>query len=354
MDAAETKTSILVVDDDDIALEMIEHYLSQEGFLVHTALDGREALELLETREIHIVITDWEMPVMNGLELCRHIRQRFTEHYIYCILLTSRGRHEEIVEGMASGADDFMVKPFNPPELLARINAGIRLVGLETRDLVIFAMARLAESRDTETGEHLERVRQYSRCLAEAMARMPRFADVIDGEFIRLIYQTSPLHDIGKVGIPDGVLLKPGKLTADEFEVMKRHTLLGADTLDAALKKFPRARFLRMARDIAASHHEKWDGTGYPYGLSGTSIPLAARIVAVADVYDALTTRRIYKEAYSTEYAEKVILESSGQHFDPDVVSAFEACKDEFVQFVHRYADPIEESSGITTGGHST
>ncbi|RCS40390.1 response regulator [Bremerella cremea] len=341
----ENKTSVLVVDDDDIALEMIEHYLSLENFLVYTAFDGREALEILDEHEIHIVITDWEMPVMNGLELCREIRQRYTEHYIYCILLTSRGRHEEIVEGMASGADDFMVKPFNPPELLARINAGIRLVGLETRDLVIFAMARLAESRDTETGEHLERVREYSRCLARAMANMPQFADVIDGEFIRLIYQTSPLHDIGKVGIPDGVLLKPGKLTAEEFEVMKKHTILGADTLDAALKKFPRARFLRMARDIAAAHHEKWDGSGYPYGLSGTDIPLSARIVAVADVYDALTTRRIYKDAYPTDYAEKVIRENSGKHFDPNVVTAFENCKDQFVQLVDRYSDATSEEA---------
>ncbi|PQO46431.1 HD domain-containing phosphohydrolase [Blastopirellula marina] len=337
-----TRTSILVVDDDDIAVEMIGSCLSREGFQVFTATDGREALELLEQNDIQIVVTDWEMPAINGLQLCREIRHRFTEHYIYCILLTSRGRNEEIVEGMASGADDFMVKPFNPPELLARINAGLRLVGLETRDLVIFAMARLAESRDTETGQHLERVRQYSRRLAQEMAQMPEFQDVIDGEFIRLIYQTSPLHDIGKVGIPDGVLLKPGKLTSDEFEVMKKHTILGADTLDAALKKFPHARFLRMARDIAASHHEKWNGDGYPQGLAGEEIPLAARIVAVADVYDALTTRRIYKDAYSTEFAEKTILENAGKHFDPDIVTAFQRCMGDFVQLVEKYADPIE------------
>lgn len=341
----ETRTGILVVDDDDIALEMIDSCLSREGFQVFTAIDGKEALALLEQNDIQIVVTDWEMPVINGLQLCREIRQRFTEHYIYCILLTSRGRNEEIVEGMASGADDFMVKPFNPPELLARINAGLRLVGLETRDLVIFAMARLAESRDTETGQHLERVRQYSRRLAQEMANMSEFADVIDGEFIRLIYQTSPLHDIGKVGVPDGVLLKPGKLTDDEFEVMKKHTILGADTLDAALKKFPHARFLRMARDIAASHHEKWNGSGYPLGLAGAEIPLSARIVAVADVYDALTTRRIYKDAYSTDYAEQTILEGAGEHFDPLVIAAFDRCKGDFVRLVEKYADPIDEST---------
>ncbi|MEW4454599.1 HD domain-containing phosphohydrolase [Bremerella sp. JC817] len=346
----DTRISILVVDDDDIAIEMIQSYLTREGFLVFTAGNGREAIEILEENEIQIVVTDWEMPVMNGLELCREIRCRFTDHYIYCILLTSRGRNDEIVEGMASGADDFMVKPFNPPELLARINAGIRLVGLETRDLVIFAMARLAESRDTETGQHLERVRQYSKRLAQEMAKLPQFSQAIDGEFVRLIYQTSPLHDIGKVGIPDGVLLKPGKLTHDEFEIMKKHTIIGADTLDAALKKFPKAKFLRMARDIAVAHHEKWDGSGYPFGLSGIEIPLSARIVAVADVYDALTTRRIYKDAFSTDYAEQIILENSGKHFDPEVVKAFESCKDDFVQFIDQYSDEVDEMANCPAG----
>lgn len=344
----DTRISILVVDDDDIALDMIESYLTREGFLVFTAINGVEAVKRLEENEIQIVVTDWEMPMMNGLELVREIRGRFTEHYIYSILLTSRGRNDEIVEGMASGADDFMVKPFNPPELLARINAGVRLIGLETRDLVIFSLARLAESRDTETGQHLERVRQYSRRLAREMSALPEFAHVIDGEFVRLIYQTSPLHDIGKVGIPDGVLLKPGKLTKDEFEVMKKHTILGAETLDAALKQFPKAKFLQMARDIAVAHHEKWDGSGYPYGLSGLEIPLAARIVAVADVYDALTTRRIYKDAFSTDYAEGIIQEGSGKHFDPEVVRAFEACKEDFVRFVEQYSDPVESSEELT------
>ncbi|MBA2114429.1 HD-GYP domain-containing protein [Bremerella alba] len=344
----DTRTSILVVDDDDIALDMIESYLTREGFLVFTAINGVEAVKTLEVNEIQIVVTDWEMPMMNGLELCREIRERFTEHYIYSILLTSRGRNDEIVEGMASGADDFMVKPFNPPELLARINAGIRLIGLESRDLVIFALARLAESRDTETGQHLERVRQYSRRLAREMSALPQFSQVIDGEFVRLIYQTSPLHDIGKVGIPDGVLLKPGKLTKDEFEVMKKHTILGAETLDAALKQFPKAKFLQMAKDIAVAHHEKWDGSGYPFGLSGLEIPLAARIVAVADVYDALTTRRIYKDAFSTAYAESIICDGSGKHFDPEVVRAFESCKEDFVRFVQLYSDPTETTCELT------
>ncbi|MEW4565798.1 HD domain-containing phosphohydrolase [Bremerella sp. JC770] len=344
----DTRTSVLVVDDDDIALDMIESYLTREGFLVFTAINGIEAVKTLEENDIQIVVTDWEMPMMNGLDLCREIRERFTEHYIYSILLTSRGRNDEIVEGMASGADDFMVKPFNPPELLARINAGVRLIGLETRDLVIFSLARLAESRDTETGQHLERVRQYSRRLAQEMAKLPEFMHLIDGEFVRLIYQTSPLHDIGKVGIPDGVLLKPGKLTKDEFEVMKKHTILGAETLDAALKQFPKAKFLQMARDIAVAHHEKWDGSGYPVGLRGKEIPLSARIVAVADVYDALTTRRIYKDAFSTEYAEQVICEGSGKHFDPEVVRAFEACKDDLVRFVQQYSDPIETADELT------
>ncbi len=199
----------------------------------------------------------------------------------------------------------------------------------DIRDVVIYAMARLAESRDTDTGAHLDRVRSYSRVLAERIAAAGRHA-AADAEFVDLVYRTSPLHDIGKVGIPDAILNKPGKLTPAEFDVMKRHASIGAETLGAAVEQFPDVRFLRVARSIAAAHHERWDGTGYPARLAGEAIPLSGRVVALADVYDALTTRRVYKPAYAHAEARAMIAAESGKHFDPAVVAAFMGAEAEF------------------------
>jgi putative two-component system response regulator len=201
-------------------------------------------------------------------------------------------------------------------------------------------MAKLAESRDTDTGAHLERVRTYSRIIAEHLSRQPKFRDLVNTDFVRLIYLTSPLHDIGKVAVPDTVLLKPGPLTNDEFEIMKLHTVHGAQTLDAALREYPTARYLRMARDIAATHHEWYDGSGYPKGLVGDKIPLCGRIVALADVYDALTSRRVYKDAYSHEKAKAIVLQARGTHFDPDIVDAFLANEKKFWHVQQQLADP--------------
>jgi putative two-component system response regulator len=192
-------------------------------------------------------------------------------------------------------------------------------------------MAKLAESRDSETGAHLERVMNYSRILAQQLPALGRYIDQIDPEFVRLVYSTSPLHDIGKVGVPDGVLLKPGRLDDHEFEIMKTHAEIGAQTLDAALRRFPGAKFLQMARDIAATHHERWDGKGYPRGLKGEQIPLCGRIVALADVYDALTSKRVYKNAMAHEVAKTIIVGDSGTPFDPAVVEAFVASEAAFL-----------------------
>jgi putative two-component system response regulator len=219
------------------------------------------------------------------------------------------------------------------------------VLSLETREVAIFAMAKLAESRDVETGHHLERVRSYCRLLAEEMASGDKFRNDIDPEFIRLIYLTSPLHDIGKIGIPDSVLLKPGRLNDREFEIMKMHTTLGAQTLEAALRMFPGVKFLEMARDIAASHHERIDGTGYPLGLSGDDIPLCARIVALADVYDALSSKRVYKSAMSHEVAKSIIVNESSGHFDADVVSAFLQIEARFAAVHYRLAEPLASAA---------
>ena len=320
----------LVVDDDETSIIMVENVLNQMGYEVQVARNGREAMEALGKKSIHLVITDWEMPEMNGIELCHAIRRSDFSGYVYIIMITGKDGSRQRIEGLHAGADNFLTKPLNPAELLVCLKTAERILALETCELAIFALAKLAESRDCETGAHLERVQGYVRILTEHLATREKFRGVIDDDYIRLIYQTSPLHDIGKVGIPDSILLKAGKLNEREFAVMKTHALIGAQTLDAALRRFPHAKFLQMARSIAGSHHEKFDGTGYPLGLAGENIPLCGRIVALADVYDALTSRRVYKPAMMHSQAREIIVRDSGSHFDPEIVAAFLAHEAEF------------------------
>ena len=200
---------VLVAEDDLVSADLLEATLQEFGYEVTLARDGREALNLLRTGRFRMVISDWEMPEMSGLELCRRVRQRRWNGYIYFILLTSNSGVDNVIEGLNAGADDFLTKPFHPHELHMRLSAGRRIIGLESRDLTIFALAKLSESRDTETGAHLERIREYCRLLGQELGRKDRFRDDIDGDFVELLYLTTPLHDIGKVGIPDSVLLKP-------------------------------------------------------------------------------------------------------------------------------------------------
>lgn len=320
---------------------MLTKALSSFGYDVECASDGNEALEIVRTGRVRLVVSDWEMPGMTGLELTKAIRGGVSG-YIYIILLTSRDGSESTVEALSAGADDFMTKPFNPAELSVRVRAGARVLALETRDVTIFALAKLAESRDPETGAHLERVQRYARVLAEHLSQHPKYRDKIDAEYVQLIYNTSPLHDIGKVAIPDCVLLKPGRLTDREFDIMKTHTLHGASTLEAALRENPGARFLEVARDIAISHHEQWNGSGYPHGLKEADIPLCGRIIALADVYDALVSKRVYKEAFTHDIARSIIVDDSGKHFDPDVVDAFTANEQTFIEIADRYRDDAD------------
>jgi len=333
---------VLIVDDSKVALITLKGLLTENGYDVITATNGKEGLVALgQHPSCRAVISDWEMPEMNGIDFCQAVRAQDRPGYIYFLLLTSHGQVDEMVHGLSVGADDFIAKPYNPAEVLARLRAGERILALETRDVAIFALAKLAESRDSDTGAHLERVQHYCRTLCRRLSALEKFKSIIDPEYTRLMFQTSPLHDIGKVGIPDAILLKPGRLDPHEFDLMKAHTTIAANTLDAALAKFPGVAFLKMAKDIAETHHEKYDGTGYPHGLKGEEIPLCGRIIAVADVYDALVSKRVYKEALTHDAARAIIEEGHGKHFDPDVVEAFIAVGDEFLDIRQRFVDGL-------------
>lgn len=330
---------VLVVDDDEITLELISGILTRRGHQVDTASDGQQALNILRSREHRVVVSDWEMPNLSGPDLCAAIRRDDFGGYIYTILLTGRNHSADSVAGLNAGADDFITKPVHPEQLAARIRIAERILSFQTRDVTIFALAKLAESRDPETGAHLERVRSYCKVMAQYLMTHGSTKDTLEPDYAHLMYLTSPLHDIGKVAIPDHVLLKPGRLSDREFEIMKAHTTLGAQTLEAALKEHPEASFLRMACNIALTHHERWDGTGYPNGLKGEQIPLCGRVVALADVYDALTSKRVYKDAYSHDVAKAIILKDVNTHFAPEIVEAFIATEDAFIEIGRRYSD---------------
>jgi len=314
---------VLIVDDDDFILSILDSVLARLGYGVVTARDGNDAMKIMEAGEVRLVITDWDMPGMNGIELCRAVRRADLPGYVYMIMLTGREGAKQRMEGLCAGADDFINKPLDPEELLVCLKTAERILSLETRDVALFALAKLVESRDLETGAHIERVQSYSRIVAQNLSDEVKACYGVDDEYIRLLRQTSALHDLGKIGVPDSILLKPSKLTRDEMAIMQTHTILGSQTLDAALKRFPNVRFLQMASEIASTHHEKFNGSGYPRGLAGEQIPLCGRIVAIADVYDALTSRRVYKDAMAHEKAVEIIKSERGSHFDPEVVDAF-------------------------------
>ena len=324
---------ILAVDDDLICREMLAALLTDTGIGGKvTSVDSAEAaMEVIERARVDLVVTDWCMPGMNGLELCRRIRQRGAGHYVYLIVITEASG--SALEALTAEADDFIRKPFDPSELQARVRAGQRVLALQSREVTIFALAKLAESRDPETGAHLERIQTYCQLLASELHRRRTFPETITPDFIELIYLTSPLHDVGKIGIPDCVLLKPGQLSAEEYRIIQTHAEIGANAIGEALAQYPAASYLKMGYEIALMHHERWNGKGYPQGLVGEAIPVAARIMALADVYDALTSVRCYKEAISHTVASSMIREEAGKHFDPRIVEAFESVADAFAEY---------------------
>lgn len=330
---------ILIVDDELVSRKKMEKLIQSLGNETIIATDGLEAWEIWKKDRTRMVITDWLMPGMDGLDLCKKIRETEGDSYTYLIMVTSKRETGDIVIGMEAGADDFISKPFAKDELAVRIRAGERILSLETKDLVIFSLAKLAESRDSDTGNHLERIRFYSKVLAEALIDSDNSQLGIDQKFVDNIFLTSPLHDIGKTGIPDFILLKPARLDDKEFDLMKTHCQIGFDTLNEALKRYPKAEYLDMSAKIALYHHEKFNGSGYPHQLKEDNIPLAARIVALADVYDALMSKRVYKNAFSHNIAKSIILEESGKHFDPQVVDAFCKQEDTFIEIYNQFSE---------------
>ncbi len=330
---------VLIAEDETISRKTLAMFCRRIGYDTLLAADGREAFDLWLEHRPRIVITDWNMPEMDGLALSNKIRESAVDDYTYIIMITSRDESSDLVEGFHAGIDDYLTKPVNKAELEVRLRSSERILTLQDKDTVIFSLAKLAETRDPETGLHLERMQSYCRVISEKLLRNKLYPEIVNRRFVEDIFSTSPLHDIGKVGIPDHILLKPGRLGDDEMAVMRTHTIIGCDTLQRSIEKNPRANYLKMSAQIARSHHEKWDGSGYPDGLSGDDIPLSARILAVADVYDALASKRVYKEAFSHEKTRSIIVAGKATHFDPQLIDVFLECEDEFVQILNRFSE---------------
>ncbi|QOX79677.1 response regulator [Trichlorobacter lovleyi] len=355
-----TTPLVLIVDDSRAVRVFVRELLEQAGYAVIEANDGVAGLEVLATRKPDVVLLDIEMPHKTGLEVLDELDASSRLYSV--ILFTTLSSLDSIVNGLERGADDYIVKPFKEAEFLARMTAAIRIAHnkrllfearlkaeqtntqlrqlqsilsdqklteqkireiSEAQNATIFAMAKLAEFRDEDTGGHLERVKEYCRLLADDLNRHSPYSDLITAEFIDCIQHAAPLHDIGKVAIPDHILQKPERLTPEEFDRMKTHTVIGADNLQLVYNNYPGNLFVGMGIEIALYHHEQWDGSGYPDGLVGKNIPLPARIMALADVYDALRSDRCYRKAMTHEQARTIILEGDGRHFDPEVVMAF-------------------------------
>jgi len=358
-----SRPTILVVDDTPDNLKLMSGLL-KDRYRVKIANNGEKALSITGSEAPpDLILLDIMMPGMDGHEVCRRLKAERTTRDIPVIFLTAMSGSEDEEAGLKMGAVDYVTKPITPAVILARVETHLKLkassdflrdkadylaaeVARRTRelaaiqDVTILAMASLAETRDSDTGNHIRRTQFYVRALAEKLKDHPRFSAALDDAVIDMLFKSAPLHDIGKVGIPDRILLKPGRFEPAEFEIMKTHTTLGRDAIEHAERSLGTpVEFLAMAKEIAYGHQEKWDGSGYPQGIGGDDIPVSARLMAVADVYDALISRRVYKEGMPHEKAVEIIREGAGSHFDPDIVDAFLALQDEFRAIAGRFAD---------------
>ncbi len=358
---------ILIVDDLDTNRQLLQELVDVLGHQSITADNGIQALEQISRHDVDLVLLDLNMPEMDGFAVLERMSEDESLRRIPVVVISGMADMKSTLRSIELGADDYLPKPFNATLLATRIDAclekkrwrdealryrqmieqqniylkervriQVELIRQQTAELTkaqietIFALSKLSESRDPETGNHLNRMREYCRALAEQMARDSPYKNMLDADFAANMYASSPLHDIGKVGIPDTILKKPGRLTPEEWAIMQQHTIIGAETLRAVNENHPGNAFVFMGIEVAMYHHECWNGAGYPYGLAGTDIPLPARILSLADTYDALTSKRCYKDAFSHEKSRNIILENEGAQFDPEVVRAFLEREEEF------------------------
>lgn len=360
-----SKKQIVAVDDQEDNRLLLQEMLGPI-YEVHLMSDGQQMLDYVqENHSIDLILLDVVMPGIDGFEVCKKLKAMPTAKSIPVIFLTGLDNCSDEEYGLLLGAEDFIHKPFSEPVMLARIRNHLRIsdmsrqlrlrnevleanISERTQSLIaaqsatITAFCSLAEARDNETGNHILRTQHYVRALAEALRKNSIYEPMLSDDDILLIFKSAPLHDIGKVGIPDAILNKPGALTPDEWCIMQRHSQIGADVIYRAEMELGANSFLKYAGQIAHSHHERWDGTGYPLGLQGEQIPLAARLMAVADVYDALITKRCYKAAFPHEQAVVIILGQKGKHFDPAIIDTFSGITEQFSEIARRFADKTE------------
>jgi len=341
----QTKHKVMIVDDSAVNLQVARTALS-ESYTIIPATSGATALSLLEKITPSLILLDIEMPEVDGFETIKLLKGDAATRDIPVIFLTAISDGAKEFEGFSYGAVDYIIKPFSPRLLLQRVKLHIELVEQrrelqnynsnlmamvdektatieELQHAIIFALSDLIDSRDGLTGGHVRRTQRYMETLTDALVESGTYAAELEGMDLSMWLESAQLHDIGKVGISDNILRKPGRLTADEFDMIKTHTTIGESALHHAMEKTRDKNFLRYAATVAATHHEKWDGSGYPNGLKGAEIPLIGRLMAIADVYDALVSARPYKDAYTHERAVEIIAEEAGRHFDPLLVELF-------------------------------
>jgi len=373
MDKHHTSTSqanIVIVDDMPDNLRLLMGILTERGYRIRPVSKALRALAMIQSELPDLILLDIKMPDMSGYEVCKQLKADERTRDIPVIFLSALNEVFDKVKAFSLGGVDYVTKPFVVEEVLARVQTHLTLKrakeALEnqnalleakvrertqelalTQEATIQALASLAETRDNETGGHIRRTQNYVKVLAQQLKSHKKFRDFLDKRTIELLYKSAPLHDIGKVGIPDRILLKPGKLTDEEFEEMKKHTHYGRDAILKAEENFQSTSFLYFAREIASTHHEKWDGCGYLQGLKGQEIPISGRIMALADVYDALISKRVYKPPLPHTKAVAIITEGKGTHFDPDIVDAFLELKQDFRRIALIYADHEEERKAL-------
>jgi len=354
--------TIMIADDTEINIVILVEAL-QDDYELIVAINGLEVIELVEVQKPDLILLDIIMPEMDGYDVLKTIKKNPTLEHIPVILLSAITDSDSKTKGFSLGAVDYVTKPFEIAEIKVRVKTQLkfeeaRLV-LENQNLyleekvkerteliertnsaAIYCLAALAETRDPETGGHIKRTQKYIRELTLELQSKDEYRDVLTIEYIELLYKSAPLHDIGKVGVRDSILLKPGRLTEEEFEEMKKHTIYGGKSLTVGINELgeeSQNSFLTLAKEIALTHHEKWDGSGYPRGLSKKEIPISGRLMALSDVYDALISKRVYKGQFTHEEAKNTILEGRGTHFDPDIVDAFIKRETQFIEIMEKY-----------------